>query len=343
VEGCAYEAASAARASRSTVRLLPLWAVTLEAIMEFPLSQLESIQDFTINLARKAGQLILQGSKEILASPQSVNEKKNSVDLVTEWDLRVERLVQDEIRAKYPDFKFIGEESYSAGDEAPITKEPTFCVDPIDGTTNFVHGFPFVCISIGFILNGKPTLGVIYNPFLDELYHGITGQGSFLTRNQETQRLPLSPPRPLKSLSEALIAVEWGSDRGMSIMEKRLDSLRKLAGDPAEISGAKMAHSMRNLGSAALNFAMVASGRLDIYWEIGCFPWDVSAGIVIAQEAGGFVSGSAASPHDGAVGEAILTGRKYIVVRAIAEDERHKQQIALVKDLYKTVTEWDAT
>jgi len=97
-------------------------------------------------------------------------------------------------------------------------------------------------------------------------YHGITGQGSFLTRGQDTHRLPLSPPRPLKSLSEALIAVEWGSDRSLSVMEKKSDSFVKLAGDSSDIPGGKMAHSMRSVGSAALNFAMVASGRLDIYW-----------------------------------------------------------------------------
>jgi len=310
--------------------------------MDCSASQLEDILNFTISLARKAGQLILEGSKEILSSPQGVNEKKNSVDLVTEWDLRVERLVQDDIRAKYPEFKFIGEESYSAGNEAPITDEPTFCVDPIDGTTNFIHGFPFVCISLGFILNKKPTLGVIYNPFLDELYHGMIGRGSFLTRGQQTLRLPLTPPRPLKSLSDALLAVEWGSDRSLAVMEKKTESFMKLAGDSADISDGKMAHSIRSVGSAALNFAMVASGMLDIYWEIGCWPWDVCAGIVIAQEAGSFVSGSSECPHDGAVGGAILTGRKYIVVRAIGGGDGVKQQVELVNTFYQTVKEWDA-
>jgi len=306
------------------------------------LKDLQEIKTFTVDLARKAGKLILDGSDAILSSPQNVGEKKNSVDLVTEWDVRVEQFVRDEIHSKYPTFKFIGEESYSAGDEAPITNEPTFCVDPIDGTTNFIHGFPFVCISLGFILNQKPTIGVIYNPFLDELYHGISGHGSFLTRGEHTKQLPLTPPRPLRSLSEALIAVEWGSDRSLDVMNKKSDSFMKLAGNSSEITGGRMAHSMRSVGSAALNFALVASGKLDLYWEIGCWPWDVCAGIVIAQEAGGFITGSASSKHDGIVDGAKLTGRKYIVVRAIADDKQSTQQIKLVKDFYETVTEWDA-
>jgi len=311
--------------------------------MAYSQAKLEEIEAFAVQLARNAGNLILQGSKAILASSEGVNEKKNSVDLVTDWDLRVEQLVRDEIRAVYPDFKFIGEESYSAGDEAEITDGPTFCVDPIDGTTNFIHGFPFVCISIGFILNKTPTIGVIYNPFLNDLYHGIIGQGSFVTRHgNQTLRLPLSPPRPLKSLSDALIAVEWGSDRSSQVMQRKSDSFMKLAGSGADIPGGKMAHSMRSLGSAALNFALVASGQLDIYWEIGCWPWDVCAGIVIAQEAGGFVSGSASSPHDGVVEGSILTGRKYIVVRQIGGDNGSAQQAALVEEFYQTVTEWDA-
>ena len=87
-----------------------------------------------------------------------------------------------------------------------------------------------------------------------------------MTRAGVTQRLPLSPPRPLRTLSEALIAVEWGSDRSLNVMLKKSDSFMKLAGNPADIDRGKMVHSMRSVGSAALNFAMVARGSLDLYW-----------------------------------------------------------------------------
>ncbi|KAF7303138.1 Inositol-1-monophosphatase [Mycena kentingensis (nom. inval.)] len=311
---------------------------------------LREILEFSVALARRAGKLILEGSEAIQsASASSVNEKKNAVDLVTEYDVRVEQLVQQELSAKYPSFKFIGEESYSAGHRPPLTDEPTFCVDPIDGTTNFVHSFPYVCISLGLIHNKRPVLGVIYNPFLDHLYTGIKGGGSFLTKsNGAPLKLPLaSPPKPLPSLSQALIAVEWGSDRAEKPINAKSASFGRLAGDPAHIQGGKMAHSLRSVGSAALNFALVAQGGLDMYWEVGCWPWDVCAGVVIAQEAGGVVTGShevfaatKSDPSFGDVTEAVLTGRKYMVVRAISPSEGETAadaQKRIIEEFYGTV------
>ncbi|KAI0931233.1 hypothetical protein AcW1_001311 [Taiwanofungus camphoratus] len=240
--------------------------------VELSASDLESILAFTTALARSAGDLILQGSQAILSSG-NVDEKKNSVDLVTEYDVKVEELVKKELGGKYPAFKFIGEESYAAGSRQPLTDEPTFCVDPIDGTTNFVHGFPFVAISLGLIYKKSPVLGVIYNPFLDQLYTGVKGAGAYLTRaGRAPVKLPLAPPRPLASLSQALIGVEWGSDRSSNAVRAKGDSYKRLAGNPKEgVEGGRMAHSLRSLGSAALNYAMVAQGGLDIYWEIGCW------------------------------------------------------------------------
>ncbi|KAH9486466.1 Protein qutG [Psilocybe cubensis] len=321
---------------------------------ELTSADLRSILDFTVKLARKAGDIILEGSAAIqsASSESGVGEKKNSVDLVTEFDVKVEELVKKELKSQYPTFQFIGEESYAAGSRPPLTDTPTFCVDPIDGTTNFIHGFPFVCISLGLIYRRQPILGVIYNPFLDHLYTGISGQGSYLTsKDSEPVRLPLSKPaKPLSSLSQALIAVEWGSDRSQTTINAKSSSFSRLAGDPAQgVADAKMAHSLRSVGSAALNFALVAQGGLDLYWEIGCWPWDVCAGIVIAQEAGAVVCGSYASFSStskenkfGVVTEEILTGRKYIVVRAIGDAQTEKgveTQRRIIEEFYTTVEE----
>ncbi|KAG1779593.1 myo inositol monophosphatase [Suillus placidus] len=315
------------------------------------LVDLRSILTFTVKLARTAGTLILEGSQAIQTT-SDVNEKKNSVDLVTEYDVAVEELVKSEIAKAYPSFKFIGEESYSSGTRNELTDEPTFCVDPIDGTTNFVHGFPFACISLGLIYQKRPVLGVIYNPFLDHLYTGIEGQGSFLTRgNSQPLKLPLTNPKPLPSLQKALLAIEWGSDRGKKTLVPKSDSFLRLAGDPADgIAGGRMAHSIRSLGSAALNISMVAQGGLDLYWEIGCWPWDVCAGIVIAQEAGGAVVGShaalAAATSAGSsidpfkVTPDVLTGRKYLIIRAIPDtlnETGREAQLRIARDFYQTV------
>ncbi|KAG2136539.1 myo inositol monophosphatase [Suillus bovinus] len=312
---------------------------------------LRSVLTFTVKLARTAGTLILEGSQAI-QSTSDVNEKKNSVDLVTEYDVAVEELVKSEIAKVYPGFNFIGEESHSSGTRNELTDEPTFCVDPIDGTTNFVHGFPFACISLGLIYQKRPVLGVIYNPFLDHLYTGIEGQGSFLTRgNSQPLKLPLTNPKPLPSLQKALLAIEWGSDRGQKTLVPKSNSFLRLAGDPADgIAGGRMAHSIRSLGSAALNISMVAQGGLDLYWEIGCWPWDVCAGIVIVQEAGGVAIGShaalAAATSAGSsidpfrVTPDVLTGRKYLIIRAIPDtpDETGREaQLRIARDFYQTV------
>ncbi|KAF8240868.1 inositol monophosphatase [Tricholoma matsutake] len=318
---------------------------------ELSSADLQAILRFTITLARTAGKVILEGSAAIQsASSNDVSEKTNSVDLVTEYDVRVEELVKKEIRDKYPEFSFIGEESYSAGSRPPLTDEPTFCVDPIDGTTNFIHGFPFVCISLGLIYKRRPILGVIYNPFLDHLYTGIKGHGSYLTRGSNSPlKLPLtSSPKPLPSLSQAVLAVEWGSDRCDTTISAKSRSFGRLVSNPAQgVNGGKMAHSLRSVGSAALNFAMVAQGGLDLYWEIGCWPWDVCAGIVIAEEAGGLVTGShdvfAATSSSNAFGdvtEDILTGRKYVVVRAIGPNPAEtgvEAQRRIIKEFYDSV------
>jgi myo-inositol-1(or 4)-monophosphatase len=108
-----------------------------------------------------------------------------------------------------------------------------------------------------------PFIGVIYNPFLDQLYSARKGHGAFLNL---TTPLPLHAPSVLPSLSSALIGIEWGSDRSKDVMAKKSNSFVKLAGNPKEILGGKMAHGFRSMGSAALNYCQVASGSLDMYW-----------------------------------------------------------------------------
>ncbi|KAH8835033.1 hypothetical protein DL96DRAFT_1572618 [Flagelloscypha sp. PMI_526] len=297
-------------------------------------TDLELILEWTKSLALRAGKVIQEGAHVIQsASGSNINEKKNSVDLVTEYDVKVEELVKHEISEKYPSFKFVGEESWSAGHQDALTDDPTFCVDPIDGTTNFCHGFPFYCISLGLIYERRPVLGVVYNPSLDQLYYALKGHGSYLLNGSSPNnpiRLPISgSPKPLASLSQALIAVEWGSDRSVRTLKSKTESFTHLVGNPAqEVKRGKMAHNLRSMGSAALNYCLVAQGGLDIYWEIGTNPWDVCAGIVIAQEAGGVVTGShklfeSTKDTDALwdVTEDVLVGRKYVVIRGISDSE----------------------
>lgn len=187
-------------------------------------------------------------------------------------------------------FRFMGEETYKPGDT--LTSAPTFIVDPIDGTTNFFHGHPYVAVSLGLALEKKPVVGVIYNPFLQTLYTGIRGLGSYVTSpfHHQKARLPLREPEPLRDLSHCLVAVEWGSDREGNDYDVKVGTFRKLCASKAD--GGAMVHGIRSLGSAELNLCGVASGALDVYWETGCWAWDVCAGWVILEEAGGKMVGA---------------------------------------------------
>jgi myo-inositol-1(or 4)-monophosphatase len=224
--------------------------------------------------------------------------------------------VSSKLRTKYPSFSFMGEETYKPGNK--ITAEPTFVVDPIDGTTNFVHGYPSACISLGLAVGRVPTIGVVYNPYLDLLYTAIKGHGAYQTHGAawgleggkgRVSRLPLARnPTALGALDTALVAVEWGSSRDDQNYDVKTEVFRKLC--LSKTKGGSMVHSLRSLGSAALNLCAVAAGQLDIYWEGGCWAWDVCAGWTILAEAGGIM----ASGNPG-VWEPEIDERKYLAVR----------------------------
>ena len=208
----------------------------------------------------------------------------------------------------------MGEETYHPG--LHLTDKPTFVVDPIDGTTNFVHAHPYVSISLGFVNKFVPVVGVVYHPFTSKLYHAIHGHGAFLKTLEhmgKEQRLPFrDPPEPLETLNKTLVAVEWGNERNGNNWEVKTKTFSSLAGS-REIGGA-MVHSLRSLGSAALNLCAVAEGTLDAYWEGGCWAWDVAAGWVVLKEAGGImVSGN---PGDW---KPRVDGRVYLAIRGAAE------------------------
>ncbi|ROT40591.1 inositol monophosphatase [Sodiomyces alkalinus F11] len=279
---------------------------------------LQEIHDTLVSVAFEAGRMIMSANP----SEGDQGTKLNSVDLVTETDKAVEKMVSTRLRESYPSISFMGEETYTPG--ARVGPEPTFVVDPIDGTTNFVHAFPSACISLGLAVDKRPAVGVIYNPFQDLLFTAIGGQGAYMHRGAAAghgapQRLPLAKnPTPLAGLGSALVGVEWGSDRHGPNFEAKAATFRKLAASPsAEGGGGAMAHSLRSMGSAALNLAAVAAGQLDMYWEGGCWAWDVCAGWCVLAEAGGIVVGG-----NPGVWEPELDGRVYLAVRGAPSGQK---------------------
>ncbi|KAG0322365.1 hypothetical protein BGZ99_003363 [Dissophora globulifera] len=300
--------------------------------MSYTTAELESYLEFGIHLAKLAGPVILEGFNSRFSPERAalLVKKGNTADLVTEWDQKVEKMVRSEIAEKMKTHSFIGEETVAGGEECGLTDAPTWIVDPIDGTTNFVHGFPFVAISIGLTIGQEPVVGVIYNPILNQLFTAVKGKGAYLSKIDENpreqgRRLPLSYPHAapqLPSLSMALIASEYGSDRLNHVIDPKVKSIRNLsAREPSNLAPGRAvghAHGIRCLGSAAMNMMAVAQGQIDLYWEVGCWEWDVCAGIIIVREAGGdVVDGCGREVTDGQ----LLTGRRFLTVRACSGED----------------------
>lgn len=247
---------------------------------------------------------------------RSTNLPCPAADIVTETDQAIEAMVFQRLSTQYPTFAFIGEETFVAG-TTKLTDTPTFICDPIDGTTNFVHGFPAFCISLALAVERQPVIGVVYNAFLDELYTGMRGRGAFVTaRGAPPVRLPYRQnPEPLRDLSTCLVGAEWGSDRRLQPNYAIKAALfEKLARDKRD--GGAMAQNVRSMGSAALNCAFVATGQLDLYHEAGPWAWDVAAGYVLVREAGGCVVGG--NPGEWEVG---VEHRTYMFVRGDGQEK----------------------
>jgi myo-inositol-1(or 4)-monophosphatase len=282
---------------------------------------LERIRDELISIAKEAGEMIKA------ADPSEYNSQtnKNTSDRVTATDKAVEAMVQRRLFTRYPDFEFLGEESFKVGQQ--LSDEPTFVCDPIDGTLNFIHGFPNVAVSLALTVSKKPVVGVVYNPFREELFTAIKGQGAFLTRYNGT-RLALPIKRsadPLEGLNGCLVAVEWGSERQGPNWELRSGVANRLLSSKA--TGGAMVHSVRSNGSAALDLCYVGAGWIDVFWEGGCWIWDICAGWLIVEESGGVMAG--ANPQEWVP---TLEGRSYLAVRG-APSGQH----GVIKELWETM------
>lgn len=191
---------------------------------------------------------------------------------MTETDKACEDLIVNHLKQQFPTHKVIGEETSSGTLE--ITDEPTWFVDPLDGTTNFVHRFPFVCVSIGLTIGKVPTIGVVYNPIMEELFTGILGKGAFLNG------------KPIKvsdktELINCLLGTGTGTKRDKLSVDASTNRLNILI---------SKVRSIRMIGSCALNLCGIACGRLDLFCSFGYGgPWDIAAGTLIVKEAGGLI------------------------------------------------------
>lgn len=211
--------------------------------------------------------------------------EKGRADLVTAVDEASERLVAARVAERFPEDRFVGEE-FSASDAA--TGGRRWIVDPVDGTTNLVHGHPFVCVSVAFADEAGVAVGVVHAPFLGEVYHAVRGGGAYLNG----RRISVST---VDALSGSLLATGFPFKRGKG----DLDAYMRLVADAVRAT-----HDVRRAGSAALDLAFVAAGRVEGFFEIGLSPWDVAAGLLLVSEAGGRATG-----WPGDAGPPLATGR----------------------------------
>jgi myo-inositol-1(or 4)-monophosphatase len=200
-------------------------------------------------------------------------------DLVTEADLASQRAIQQFLAERFPGHEFLGEEEGPRSRPAPDAP-PTWVVDPLDGTTNYVHDCPMYCVSIGLQAVGELVVGVVYDPARREMFAAAVGLGAWLGE----ERLRTSA---VSDLGQALLATGFPPD--MRGQERALEWWRYFS---------LRAQSLRRTGSTALNLAYVAAGRFDGYWAFDNNAWDVAGGVVLVREAGGQVSRPDGSPFD---------------------------------------------
>ena len=217
--------------------------------------------------ARKAARPLVRDFGELENLQISM---KGPADFVTSADKRTERILIEELSKARPGYGFLAEEGGAVEGKDATHR---FIVDPIDGTTNFMHGVPHFAISIGLEREGQLVAGVIYNPVTDDLFTAEKGHGAYLNN----RRLRVAGR---KELPPSLIAT------GLPWLGR--DGAARAVAETAAVLGATS--GIRRFGAASLDMAWVAAGRFDGYWERGLQPWDVAAGIVIVREAGGMVS-----------------------------------------------------
>jgi len=256
----------------------------------------KSFTAVAINTAAKAGEWI----KSKLGAYTSLNTKTSPADLVTEIDKGSEKLIKNLIMTHFPEHSFLGEEGVEPGPLASAqalenVKDADYLwiVDPIDGTTNFVHGFPFFSVSIALAFKGEVIVGVVYDPSRDELFVAEKGKGAYLRG------------KPIHVSTEAVLAD--------SLLATGFP-IDQVAALPANMRGLTAVlpkvRNVRNGGSAALHLAYVAAGRLSGFWEINLNAWDLAAGSLLVQEAGGRITDTSGAPYHLGVRHVVATNHR---------------------------------
>lgn len=229
--------------------------------------QNEGMLNMAIKAARDAGKI------QVIAFRDRSNlqiSNKSLGDYVTEVDKECERVIVETLKTAYPDHAFLGEET---GESGKKDAEYTWVIDPLDGTTNFIHGIPQFAVSIALLKNGQPLHAVVYHAMVNELFTATKGKGAYL----DSRRIRVSG---CNSMQDALLATGFPFREGDNY-DAYIKSMKVMM---------EKTCGLRRIGSAALDLCWTACGRFDGYWEKGIKIWDIAAGALIAREAGAFVT-----------------------------------------------------
>lgn len=246
---------------------------------------MEPRSDVARRAAREAGALV----RAMLGTPLHVRAKEARTDLVTDADTRSEALIRAIVGQSYPDDAILGEETGIAGDP----RDGLWIIDPLDGTTNYAHGYRCFCVSIAFERKGQVEIGCVYDPMADELFFATRGGGA--TCNGDEIHVS-----GCADLSEAMLVTGFPAHR--------VDDVRANLAPLADLLG--ITRAIRRDGSAALDLCYVACGRFDGFWEPSLHAWDVAAGTLIVDEAGGKVTDYRGAPMALDAGRLLATNRK---------------------------------
>ena len=231
-----------------------------------------ALRDSAVRFAREAGAILLEGYGRVHAP-----ERKGRIDLVTEYDRRSEARLLALIAARFPDHGVLAEES-GAHAASPASRA-RWVIDPLDGTTNFAHNYPFFGVSVGVEVNGVMAAGAVYDPVRDEMFAAAHGAGA--TRNGQPIRVS-----GCEAIEDALLVTGFPYDV-REFPERHLPLFQEFL---------VRAQGIRRDGSAALNLCYLAMGRFDGFWEGNLSPWDVAAGSLVVREAGGVITDYAGGP-----------------------------------------------
>ena len=229
------------------------------------MKEIHTILDEIIAAAKQCGQVMLQADRSNIG----IKDKAGKANFVTRYDCKIQEMLQMKLAQILPAAEFFGEEEDCQIDR---NAEYIFVVDPIDGTTNFIKDYHMSCISIGLLRNGKRYLGVVHNPYLDETFYAISGEGAYMNGNT----IHVSDD----SLENSIVlfgSSPYNTELAKASFELAYEYFQKCL-------------DIRRSGSAALDLCAIASGRAEIYFELILFPWDFAAGALIVEEAGGVVT-----------------------------------------------------